>query len=132
MSNNFDGPVILDSAAIAGGYLGTGGRLVNQSIGPRISGGDPANPNGVLSAIRGSLHLTDTPDLWINTDGATAWALVASGSASNPRIWADPGLAAIPANLFVDNTTGSDVTGDGTAANPWATLTKAMFQIPTE
>jgi hypothetical protein len=46
------------------------------------------------------------------------------------RSQGDPGLVALPADLFVNNTTGSDVTGTGTLANPWAILAHAMLQIP--
>jgi len=55
---------------------------------------------------------------------------VAIGDVENERLWQDPGLVAIPANLYVDNTAGSDVTGDGSIGNPWASLTKAMLRIP--
>jgi hypothetical protein len=42
MSNNFDGPVLLDSRinnAAEPGYFGTGGRNVDASVGPFYSGG---------------------------------------------------------------------------------------------
>ena len=42
----------------------------------------------------------------------------------------DPGLIALPADLYVNNITGSDTTGTGTIANPWATLAHAMLQLP--
>ncbi len=53
-----------------------------------------------------------------------------SGLVVGQRIWVDPGLTDIPANLYVDNTTGNDVTGDGSLANPWRTLGKAMLSTP--
>ena len=45
MSNNFDGPIILDSTfdnVTEPGYLGTGGRAGEASVGPRLSGGTAA------------------------------------------------------------------------------------------
>ena len=54
-SNNFDGPVLLDSLALQRGYFGTGGRAIDESVGPRYSGGAPADPNGVFRPGHG-LH----------------------------------------------------------------------------
>jgi hypothetical protein len=60
MSNNFDGPIILDSAfnnVTEPGYFGTGGRTGETSDGPRLSGGTPAEQAGVV-APAGSLFMT--------------------------------------------------------------------------
>jgi len=67
-------------------------------------------------------------------DGATGKLIKDSGvsidDVTNERIWEDPGLGVLPANLYVNNTTGSDVTGDGTAGNPWQTLAFTLMKIP--
>ena len=60
MSNNFDGPIILDSAfnnVNEPGYFGTGGRTGETSLGPRLSGGTAAEQAGVI-APGGSLFMT--------------------------------------------------------------------------
>jgi hypothetical protein len=41
-------------------------------------------------------------------------------------------LSAIPTATFYVATHGSDTTGDGSASNPWATITKALGNIPDE
>jgi hypothetical protein len=60
MSNNFDGPIILDSTfnnATEPGYLGTGGRTGEASVGPRLSGGTAAELAAAGNAPAGSLYL---------------------------------------------------------------------------
>jgi len=84
MSNNFDGPIILDSLANAAGaagqgYLGTGGRTGSASNGPRIAGGLLANRPAAASVPSGSLYLDqDQITLWIAVAGA--WIAVSSNS----------------------------------------------------
>jgi len=58
----------------------------------------------------------------LTNPGTAQWTVARSNT--------DPGLVALPADLFVNNITGSDVTGTGTLANPWATLAHAMLQLP--
>ena len=130
MSNNFDGPIILDSAALNQGYLGTGGRVVDQSAGPRISGGAPADPNGVLVAPQGSLHLA-AATLWQNTDGVTAWSnIIGSTMPVVFSIDVSPAAGVGSDNIFivpytivggeilsvvlVTNDSGQSITGGGT------------------
>ena len=55
-------------------------RASGGTIQPYIEEGT-TSPDGVLSRPRGSLYLRTTPaQLWQNTDGATAWTQIASGS----------------------------------------------------
>ena len=61
MSNNFDGPIILDSTfnnLTEPGYLGTGGRAGEASIGPRLSGGTVAELAAAAAAPAGSLFMS--------------------------------------------------------------------------
>ncbi len=116
-SNNFDGPVLLESLALLRGYLGTGGRAGEDSIGPRVSGGVPADPNALLSAPQGSLHLA-AGTLWQNTDGITAWAAVGGGGGS---------IAPITGLTFVDATfVGAS---DGSISAPFTTIQDALNAI---
>lgn len=118
-SNNFDGPILLDSLALDRGYFGTGGRAVDESVGPRISGGAPADPNGLLIGPQGSLHLA-AGTLWQNTDGAVAWAAVASGVGPITQI--DTGET-----IWVDATFGNDGTGALDRQDlPFATIQAAV------
>ena len=83
MSNNFDGPVLLDdgvsttvpvavSAYFGFGRTGTG----SQSTGPRIIAG-VGTPDTLVTAPLGSLWLqSDSAGFFRNTDGATAWTAV--------------------------------------------------------
>ncbi len=81
MSNNFDTPILIDagvgSTATPGDYLGFG-RAAGASVssGPRIYAGTGA-PNGVVTAPIGSLWLrSDAGNLYINTNGGTAWSTI--------------------------------------------------------
>ena len=83
MSNNFDGPIILDSLADATGpagtgYLGTGGRTGADSNGPRLSGGSLANQPASASVPDGSLFMADNASLWISI--GVAWIQISSDS----------------------------------------------------
>ena len=84
MSNNFDGPIILDSLADAGGpagagYLGTGGRVGEDSIGPRLMGGDFANIPPAASVPDASIFLDQTlPGIWLAA--GPAWLALTAGS----------------------------------------------------
>ena len=83
MSNNFDGPIILDSLADAAGaagqgYLGTGGRSGSASIGPRLAGGAIANIPASASVPVGSLYMSDTGALYMSV-GAN-WVQINSSS----------------------------------------------------
>ena len=44
----------------------------------------------------------------------------------------EPGPPALPENLYVNASTGSDNTGDGSEGNPWKTITFALDQVTTE
>ena len=71
MSNNFDGPIILDSLADAAGaagrgYFGTGGRTLEDSNGPRLAGGAIANIPGSATVPDGSLYMADIPALFMS------------------------------------------------------------------
>tara|TARA_R110000824_G_scaffold93519_4_gene226090 strand:+ start:1088 stop:2425 length:1338 start_codon:yes stop_codon:yes gene_type:complete len=120
-SNNFDGPVLLDSLALQRGYFGTGGRAIDESVGPRYSGGAPADPNGVLVAPQGSLHAGATT-LWQNTDGASAWAAVSTGGA--------PSLEPYTGLMFVDKTYAGG-SSNGSIAAPFITIQAALDAIGT-
>jgi hypothetical protein len=120
MSNNFDGPVILDSLALNEGYLGTGGRAGNQSVGPRVSGGVPVDPNGLLTAPQGSLH-AGAATLWQNTDGATTWIPVGGGGGG--------GVAPITGLTFVDATYSGATPPDGSIGAPHTTIQDALTAI---
>ena len=84
MSNNFDGPIILDSLADAAGaagqgYLGTGGRTGASSNGPRLAGGLLANRPAAASVPSGSLYLDqDQITLWMAI--GAVWVAVSSNS----------------------------------------------------
>lgn len=71
MSNNFDGPIILESLADAGGpagpgYVGTGGRVGEDSVGPRLFGGLFANIPAAAGVPDGSIFLDQTlPGIWL-------------------------------------------------------------------
>ena len=101
-SNNFDGPVLLDQIDT---YLGFGRNFGSDfSFGPRLitTDGAPA-----ISAPKGSLALDrDAPALWLNTDGAGTWVLVA-GVGPAPLTQIDTGNT-----IWVDQQFGND----GTAA----------------
>lgn len=74
MSNNFDGPVILDDVTDYFGFGRAAGTAV--STGPRIYS-RTATPNGALTAPAGSIALANVggvAHLYINTDGAQTWA----------------------------------------------------------
>lgn len=59
----------------------SGVRLSAPTTGPIIRSGT-GSPNGVVSATAGSLWVrTDSPQLYQNTDGATAWSQVAGTAA---------------------------------------------------
>ena len=119
MSNNFDGPIILDSLALSQGYLGTGGRATDQSVGPRLSGGAPADPNLVLAAPQGSLHM-GAGTLWQNTDGAATWVALGGGGGS---------ISPITGLLFVDGTYSGPTPPDGSIAAPFTTIQDALDAI---
>lgn len=83
MSNNYDGPVILDdgisvaSPPAVSAYFGFGRTATGTvSTGPRIIAGT-GTPNGNVTAPLGSLWLrSDAAGFFRNTDGATAWTAV--------------------------------------------------------
>lgn len=132
MSNNFDGPVILDSNSLEEGYVGFI-RSGSQSTGPRISGGQPDDPNGLLQAPQGSLHLTDL-FLWINTDGVAAWAKMQGGSFAPTQqiariIEAPIGAGALTVNIATTSALDGNpcsVTCRGAAPDP--TMTSVSYE----
>ena len=76
MSNNYDGPIILESLADAAGtpagpgYFGTGGRVGEDSVGPRLFGGLVANIPNAGGVPDGSMFLDQTlPGLWLAAGG---------------------------------------------------------------
>lgn len=84
MSNNYDGPVLIDNgvgtaAAPPAGYLGFGRAAgAEVSSGPRILTGT-GDANGTLTAPIGSLWLrTDAAAVQQNTDSGTTWATLAT------------------------------------------------------
>ena len=117
MSNNFDGPILLDDPASYLGYGRSGFSSSSTFARLHYAGADP---NGVLSAPIGSLAMSPV-GTWQNTDGAFAWVLLSAGSGGT----ADEVIIPIASQTDVRNlyfaTTGSDVTGNGTLANPFAT-----------
>lgn len=73
--------------------------------GPTLSAG-VGDPNGVLSSPIGSLWIqTDTPAVWVNTDGSTAWTALGAGGGG--------GGSFVP-TLFGDGSDGA-LTFDGTS-----------------
>lgn len=101
-SNNFDGNLLLDDGvgapASTPAYFGFG-RSGAQSTGPRIYAVS-STPNGVLTAPIGSLAInSSTGALYQNTNGATAWSVVASGGG---------GLGPLPDNSYLVMGTDSD------------------------
>lgn len=92
-----------------------GVRLTTPTTGPTIKTAT-ADPNGTVTAPRGSLALrTDTGGLYQNTDGATAWVLLANTSQLTTA--GDLGAAS------VDNTTpwnGGDVNVTTEGTIDWA------------
>lgn len=95
MSNNYDNPIILDSAGAAGDYFGFG-RASGGSVSTKAriySAANLAAVNTVLTAPRGSIALCDDGTIAQNTNGATAWSQVGV----TLQAIADPGNAgAIP------------------------------------
>lgn len=81
MSNNYDGPYIIDdgvgSAASPGSYFGFGRTATGTvSTGPRIYAGT-GTPDTVTTAPLGSLWIqTDALGFFRNTNGATTWVAV--------------------------------------------------------
>ena len=129
MSNNFDGPIILDSLADAAGaagagYLGTGGRTGEDSNGPRIAGGLLANRPAAASVPDGSLYLDqDQITLWISVVGI--WVAVSSQSLAQvsgnatETVTAQSQVVVVPASLpgdVVQATIQSDDTGGSLGA----------------
>ena len=88
-------------------------------------GGGTGDVIGPASSTDGDLALFDGITGKLLQDGGVGLSTV-----ENERIWSDPGTGTLAADLYVDNTTGSDTTGDGSAGNPWASLTKAILEIP--
>jgi hypothetical protein len=96
------------------------GRLTAASSG--VAAGDVVGP---ASAVDNNVAAFDgVTGKLIKDSGSTVASL------ANERYWSDPGLVAVPAALYVDNVTGSDTTGDGSVGSPWATLGKAMLEMP--
>ena len=123
MSNNFDGPIILDSLADAAGaagqgYLGTGGRSGSASVGPRLAGGAIANIPAAPSVPVGSLYMADTGILfmsvganWVQINSIVLQTITGVGTAT---VTAQTVAVAVPGALPGDNcqaTLQSDDTG---------------------
>lgn len=72
--------VIVDTTTTVGETIARSGvRLTSPSSGPIMISGT-SDPNGVVSATIGSLFVqTDTPAVWQNTDGSTAWTQIGAG-----------------------------------------------------
>lgn len=83
MSNNYDGPVILDDGisttvpVSVTAYFGFGRTATGTvSTGPRIIAGT-GTPNGLVTAPLGSLWLrSDAAGFFQNSDGGTTWGAV--------------------------------------------------------
>lgn len=93
MPNNYDGHILLDTATDYIGFGRAAGGVV--STGPRVQAGraNLAALSGTITAPAGSICMLDTGELAINTDGATAWAVIGVSR----RAITDPGDAgAIP------------------------------------
>lgn len=61
-------------------YARNGLRVTHSSAGPAVISGT-GNPNGSQSATIGTLYMrTDAAELWQNTNGATAWALITTST----------------------------------------------------
>ena len=56
-----------------------------------------ADPNGTLTALKGSLALDDTtPALWQNTDGATAWTKLGGGATGVSGFYSGSSPTSVP------------------------------------
>ena len=116
MSNNFEGPVVLESTfnnPLEPGYLGTGGRVGEASIGPRLSGGTAAELAAAAPAPAGSLYLqSDDASLLQQTTipiGST-WSAIALGGGGTI---VGGGIVVIPAGGSVTLTVNGAVSGAG-------------------
>lgn len=99
MSNNFDTPIVLDTAGVSGGYIGWGrAQGTAASTKARIYNGPSlAAFDGIVSAPPGSIAICDNGQIIVNdstTDPGTAW------SGLGAKNLGDPGdAAAIPINV---------------------------------
>ncbi len=137
MSNNFDGPIILDSLADAAGaagpgYFGTGGRTLEDSNGPRLAGGAIANIPGSATVPDGSLYMADIPALfmslganWVQVNSVSLDQVTGTGTATvgaQTQQVSAPG--ALPGDV-VTATLQSDDTG-----GPLGAITACIVSAP--
>ena len=116
MSNNLEGPVILESTfnnPIEPGYFGTGGRVGEDSIGPLLSGGTAAELAAAGPAPAGSLYLqSDDASLLQQTTipvGVTWSAIALAGGGTI----VGGGIVVIPAGGTVDLTVDGAIPAAG-------------------
>ena len=139
MSNNFDGPIILDSTfnnPTEPGYLGTGGRTGEASVGPRLSGGTAAELAAAGNAPAGSLYLqSDDASLLQQTTIPTgntwsAIALAGGGTIVGGGVVVIPNAAPHTVDLTVNGAVAgagdivfltADVTDTTSGGNPGST-----------
>lgn len=89
----------------------------DEPTGPQLLTSD-GDPNGVITAPAGTLALDfDTPTLWQNTDGATAWTDL------NPS---EPGLETLTRTIYVDGAQTATYTETGTFGRPFKTVQAAV------
>ena len=73
MAANVFGDSIIIPGGVSGAFVGFGSDEAT-AVTVKIGTG---SPDGVVTSLKGSVFLQlDAPDLWQNTDGATAWEKV--------------------------------------------------------
>lgn len=136
MSNNFDGPILIDQLDPTD-YIGFGrSGYSSVSTGPRILP-TGVNPNYTITAPAGSLALSyenNNVALWQNVDGATSWSLV-GGTSTSTGVRAYTNAAESTSTIYVGTQATqtqlpSDVTGDGSVQKPFATIAHALQATP--
>lgn len=119
MSNNFDGPILLDDGLTASSYLGFGRNAAGDaSTGCRLyAAANLATINGILTAPRGSLAMLLDGPTARNTDGGTTWELIATGGGGSFEYDEVTVLSAASADLEAEPTRNIAYEGSNLAIN---------------
>jgi hypothetical protein len=79
-----------------------------------------------IQGIQGEQGIQGDAGLGIPVGGVAGDVLVKSTATDYDTAWGNAVWLGTSQNYFIDSTTGSNTTGDGTAARPWATLDNAL------